>query len=176
MLSIVFCLPSALSVDFSYRNGVKFGMTMNEVKRLEKNKPSSEGYTNYDPRKSLVYNKEIVVTYPCTIEYYFQNSALEEIVVYVHGARFTEMHQFYALKEVYEDIDRALINKYGTPDKEGADTFDMTTLLLTVWRSKAGERDFSIVHMVASEFGNTVHAIYYTYNPSPNNFTPGGGV
>ena len=91
--------------EFSFRSGIKFGMTKSEVKALEGGTPKQE------EADALMYTNEEAAGKDASLIYYFEGGKLYLILVV-----FEEEHTNDNLYiDDFEDIDEALKTKYGTP-------------------------------------------------------------
>ena len=109
MLVVLCCLLAVFAAqaeeEFTFRNGIKFGMSKAEVKALESNLPAEE------EENGLAYKNESAAGEDATIIYLFENDRL-----YNMGVKFTEKHSNENLYiNDFENIDEALKAKYGAP-------------------------------------------------------------
>lgn len=176
LLAFVPALATEEPADFVYRDGVTFGMTMDEVKALEKNKPSASKasyYAGNDRRETLVYENEMILTFPCEITYRFDDSGLNQISVSIF-----DTNDPIRLMEDFAEIDAALIKKYGEPDgptdiKVLYDTMNYNTY----WGSKVGEKNFAMWHNIVTTSGVVSHSVQYKYDSDlVENHRSDGGI
>lgn len=158
-----------LPAEFSYRDGVKFGMTVAQVKELEKNKPAEEHWqTNYSMSDTyyVEYQGEKTLDFTCDIKYHFTGSDGElfqiEVSVYTSFARDFD---YSNLQDEYSEIDYALTKKYGAPDEPATIEPILGTSYMkqfTIW-SGSDTRNVAIQHSLLSGGVDLLHSIYYNY-------------
>jgi len=148
------------SPSFTYRNGIRFGMTPDEVKGLERNTPvyTRSEINNGSEAYTLCYANETILGYPCDIIYEFGDNGLELVIANMHR----ETDDLKQLPGVFAEIDDALIAAYGKPESN-----DMG--FSTVWYSNT-ERNFGIVHSIQTYDGfGDAHLIGFLYRPDEQN-------
>lgn len=97
-----------VALEFVFRNGIKFGMTMQEVRELEDIEPfySTDGAIVYDDVKAAGKAAQVF--------YLFENNVLNQIGIY-----FTESHTNENLYiNDFESVDDSLYEKYGEPIRD----------------------------------------------------------
>ena len=100
-----FCFSAYAEEEFSFRNGITFGMTMEQVISAEGSQPDDKDENN------LLYTGQKSAGKCATILYRFVNNALYGI-----GVIFKETHTNDNLYiEDFESVDEALTEKYGEP-------------------------------------------------------------
>jgi len=110
MLALCLILPTlgeatSNESEFSIRNGIKFGLTREEVIDIEKR----NGFLPDKEQTYYVYYTDIdLVDIECTIKYYFLNNQLTKIG-YLGLTKYNDAQYIFL---IWED---ALINKYGEP-------------------------------------------------------------
>lgn len=133
LISFILAITLALSMvaamaeeeEFSVRNGIKFGMTPDEVKAIEaelgsplKSEDSDPVYKGTD--YTLDYWYVPVAGYEGTaIYYYFKDNALFEIVYHFNANSELSTTKDGALK-IARDIYQGLADKYGEADEDGS--------------------------------------------------------
>lgn len=132
----VFAETTVMEDDFSIRNGIKFGMTVEEVREIEEGEVSGntvevEIYNSslMGTVKKVGYHKESIAGIPCTgngenLMYYFNiNSGLLEEIGYWYG-----YYDSASGKEYYNELYNLMCEKYGNPlhDNDGK-LFDIIT-------------------------------------------------
>ena len=159
--------PIPAPAEFVYRDGIKFGMSVDEVKSCEKNKPASEGWNGAysNPRRYVVeYQGEKTLDYSCNIQYLFDDTSksLVQITVNLYMS-FHRDYDYSKLQNEFVDIDYELTRKYGPPDGETVpDVFAYTGAMNqhTDWTSNR-ERSFSIQHSLRAGNAQVMHSIHY---------------
>lgn len=126
ILSVLFSLSVGFADDFSVRNGIRFGMTMDEVYQIElvenASGPEKKDYSRYyydEGSKGISCNNVNVAGYDnADISYSFTaDDKLGEFeyswFYYYDKPEFYDTDsQFTQLKDIYDDINGKLANKY----------------------------------------------------------------
>ena len=98
-------LCASAEEEFTFRNGIKFGMSKSEVKALEEGTPAEE------QSDAVLYANQEAAGKDASVVYYFEDGKLYLILVV-----FKEEHSNDNLFiDDFEDVDEALKTKYGTP-------------------------------------------------------------
>lgn len=161
--------------EFVYRDGIKFGMTVDQVKQLEKNKPAQEQWEEgYGTANTYIvtYVKEKTLDFSCDINYVFtsKDGELIRIGVDVYTSILNDF-DYTKLQNEYIEIDYALTQKYGEPDRPSSiEAVPGTSLVkqYTYWESN-WNRNVEIQHSILSGGVNISHSINYyrVYSTSP---------
>lgn len=123
LISFVLVIVLALSMvaamaeeeEFSVRNGIKFGMTLDEVKAIE----AANGNENGEEfGRTISYENVSVAGYPGTsIEYWFDDGSLFQIVYFIGDDTDDETEEFAA--KAVSELATSLEEKYGEPAYAG---------------------------------------------------------
>lgn len=164
--------------ELVYRDGIKFGMTIDQVKGLEKNSPAEEHWQkNYSMQDTyyLKYTGEKTLDISCDIEYHFtgSNGTLIIIIARLEIPSALSYDSIIKREDQYIEIDNALAEKYGPSD--GPSSYDYSGLdgleEATVWSAKRG-KNYSIKHGFSTSSYGSNHYITYSYE----DFGERGGV
>lgn len=101
-------------LDFSIRNGIRFGMSQDEVLALENQSPV------YSTDSSMLYMDVSAAGKPATLIYTFVNDYLFS-VFYLFTDSHTNDNEY--IKD-FESIDQSLTSKYGTPTMDQKYSWD----------------------------------------------------
>ena len=132
--------------EFSIRNGIKFGMTPEEVIAIEgeENKIDEMVFNDY---RDVVY-KDAVMGVDTEITFAFDSTGLNSIMYdiddKIHPSR---------CEEVYSAINESLREKYG---KEAINVIEVDKSnnaedLIMIWRVPQKDKDVEILHMITKE-------------------------
>lgn len=111
-------ITTASAEGFSLRNGIEFGMTVDEIKTLEKANNSPPPSSSTDHTKALYYVNLTIAGVPSSIIHYFFNDGRLSRIVYIfrhstdRGAH-ANVEDLY--KVDYQAINPTLVEKYGQP-------------------------------------------------------------
>lgn len=142
--------------EFVYRDGIKFGMTIGQVKEQMPNKPAEEGWTTFDNQNvyCVKYQGERVMDSGCDITYYFPSE---------EGGLTNLKVNIYSTHDDYMTFEAALTQKYGNPDYGPIfDAFDLVTFTGTDWFYRSGVRHYSISHTMITTPQKITHVINYS--------------
>ncbi len=182
ILVIVFFLPvlaSGEQTTFSYRNDIKFGDTIAEVKGKESISPESED------KGFLYYGKMVLSTIGNSgINYNFSDGKLTRIIV-DYNQNYGGYDNVNNRNAEYEKINDGLIRKYGKPDvtsEEDATIYpfgglywynnyhesksysEQQLISITQWLINDGINDISIEHVLfevqSSDWGNPKYCVH----------------
>ena len=159
-----FCFSACAEDEFSFRNGITFGMTMEQVISAEGSQPDAK---NED---RLMYIGQKSAGKSAIIIYMFVNNSLYGIYV-----TFTETHTNDNLYiKDFESVDKALTEKYGEPSadkvyewsdstfKGDSDSYGLAVSAgyLTI-ASKWAFDKYTIGHIIYGDNFDIIHAILY---------------
>lgn len=163
-LMSVFAETTVMEDDFSIRNGIKFGMTVEEVREIEEGEVSdntveiNEEWDDYilGIVKTVGYHKESIAGIPCSgnstnLDYYFNiNSGLLEGIRYWYGYYDSALG-----KEYYNELYDLICEKYGSPlhDNDGK-LFDVITNAFGNYFSAGGDSKIRYAEWL-KEFNDT---------------------
>ena len=123
LISFILVITLALSMvaamaeeeEFSVRNGIKFGMTPDEVRAIEAENGNENGE---EFGRTISYENVSVAGYPgTTIEYWFEDDSLFQIVYFIGAATGDETEK--NAKAIVSDLYGSLKEKYGEPAYNG---------------------------------------------------------
>lgn len=110
------CAESDIS-EFVFRDGIKFGMTMQEVCALEEAEPF------YATNEVIIYDDVKAAGKAAEIYYLFENDSLNQI-----GIFFTESHTNENLYiRDFDAVDDSLCEKYGEPTRDSEQFWSANT-------------------------------------------------
>lgn len=109
--------PDVAVYEFVFRDGIKFGMTMQEVLELEEVEPA------YSMDGAILYDGVIAAGKEAEVCYLFEDDALIQI-----GVIFAESHTNENLYiNDFEDVDDSLCAKYGEPVRDSQQFWSANT-------------------------------------------------
>ena len=144
--------PTAFpGASFSFRNGVSFGMTMEQVRALEPDDPLKRGNT-------LSYPSQQLAGLDAYIQYWFNDDALTEVYVF-----FEALYADDALYPAnFSEVEAALTAKYGPAYLSEADDSDAPSSGLPEPYSVWFMDGYTIYHILSSYSGDLCHYIFFT--------------
>lgn len=155
--------------EFSIRNGIKFGMTPEEVIAIE-GEESKTGERIFSDGYAIIYYKDVMMGADTEITYSFDNGGLDFILYDIDD----KIHPDHC-EANYNAINETLREKYG---KEAISTIEIdknygTEDWVTIWSVPQKDNDVEILHMAIKDaYGYLwAHTIRYIDNSEGYDYT-----
>lgn len=133
--------------EFAIRNGIKFGMTPEEVIAIEGEENKTDE-TIFSDGGAIIYYKDVMMGADTEITYSFDNGGLDFILYDIDDKYFQS-----SCEANYNSINETLREKYG---KEAVNVIEIdknngTEDWITIWSVPQKDKDVEILHMAIKD-------------------------